>query len=242
MKLHSVLSIAAACSLLSSPVISATLTINGTTDGSAGTLSYSPGSAFTAIAVFEDGFVDTSPSDDVGAFFDFSTLTNALQSFELSTELGTVRYEPPAVGTSNVLSVVNQIQTPDQQTVSVAGGAVGWSGNLGSLLPNGLTLTLSASGPDDYLFNDPNSLFSGAGTLSTVPDRFVGAITVTEFGLASLFDQTGFFFGIDDISIVSGSADPIDPISAVPVPASLPLLLAGFGAFGMLARRKEAVA
>ncbi|MFV0243960.1 MAG: VPLPA-CTERM sorting domain-containing protein [Qingshengfaniella sp.] len=226
------------------------MTINGTTAESEGTLSYSPGSTFTAVAVLDDTFVETASSADVGGFFNYLNLTSALQSFELTTELGTVRYEPTNLGVTHLPPQVNQINTPNQQTLSIyqqtistAGGPDGWSGNMGSLLPNAFNLVMSATGIGNYLFHDPNSLLSGAGNLDTNPDLFAGAIIVSEFGLASVYDQTELFFGAGDFTISGGDGgigqpDPVDPTpSVVPVPASLPLLLAGFGALGLIRRR-----
>lgn len=238
MTLRSVLYSTAACMLLSSPIFAATvtLTVSGTTNESEGTLTYSPGSAFTAIAVFDDAVADGSADASVGAFFDFGSGSSALVSFELTTELGTVRYTPVLPPVASLPPTVTQIQTPSQQTFSLIGGADVWSGSMGSLLPNALTLSMGATGLGDYLFSDANSLFSGSDALDANPDLFAGAITVSEFGLASVFDETELFFGAGEFSITRDTIVP--PLAPVPLPASLPFLAAGVLGLGWTARRK----
>lgn len=257
MKLRSVLSFSAACIALSAPLHAATVTLNisGTTDGSDGTISYTPGSTFTATAVFDDAFADTNVDANTGFFFDFGAATTALVSFELTTELGSISYDPSAVsaplGTFLAPQVSQSSPSNLQRFNLVSGGdplGEAYSGAIGSLAPNFLGLTIAAQGPDNNLFDDPNSLFSGfEDGFATDPIVFGGQINVAQFGSIADFDETTLFFGAAEFSITSGAGvpptdGPTDPVSPVPLPAGLPLLIAGLGAFGMLARRKEALA
>ncbi len=248
MTLRSFLSSTAACILLSAPLHAATVTLNvaGTTEDARGTLNYTAGSTFTATAVFDDSFADTNPDAATGSFFDFGAATSALVSFELTTEFGTINYDPSAVqGAAGTILAprVGQIQTTDRQTVSVTshGGGDpvnnGWSGSLGALVANNFTLTLFGGGPNDYFFNDPNALFSGVEDgFSTDADFLGGVITATQFGG---FDNTELFFAATGYSIVGGAGEP--PISAVPLPASLPLMAFGLLGLGLAARRKQSL-
>lgn len=207
-------------------------------------MNYSAGSAFTARAVFDDSFADTNPDSATGSFFDFGTATSALVSFELTTELGTVSYDPSAVqGAAGTILAprVGQIQTTDRQTVSVTshGGGDpvnnGWSGSLGTLVANNFTLTLLGSGVNNYFFDDPNALFSGAADgFSTDADLLGGIITAAQFGG---FDNTELFFAAGEYSIVAGEGDLT--VSPVPLPASLPLMAFGLLGLGWAARRKK---
>ena len=246
MTLRSVLTTSAACILLSAPLYAATVTLNvsGTTAEADGSLAYTSGSTFTATATFDDSFADTNGDPNVGTFFDFGTATTALTSFELTTEFGTVRYDPASVTGTVLAPQVGQIQTPNQQTVSFQshlGGGVfgnGWTGTMGALAPSVFSLTMSATGLGDYLFDDANTLFSGAvGGLDTDFDLFGGLITLAD---GRGIETTELFFGAGESSITGGAGEP--PVSAVPLPASLPLLLAGFGALGFIQRRKGAMA
>lgn len=246
MTLRTFLSSTAACMLMCAPLHAATvtLTVNGTTDESDGSLVYSSGSAFTAVAVFDDSVADISADPNTGAFFDFGTATTALVSFELTTELVTVLYEPASVAGTVLAPQVGQIQTPSQQTVSaqthIGGGLIGngWTGSMGALAPSFFTLSMSATGLGNYLFDDPNSLFSGAvGGLDTDFDLFAGAITLAD---SRFFETTELFFGAGEFTITGGAGEP--PVSAVPLPASLPMLAFGLLGLGWAATRKQQIA
>ncbi|MBY8975154.1 hypothetical protein KHP62_05005 [Rhodobacteraceae bacterium NNCM2] len=235
----------AVCMLLSTPLHAATvtLTVNGSTNESDGSLIYTPGSAFTAVAVFDDAFADGNADPNTGFFFDLGTATTALTSFELTTEFGTVRYVPANVTGTVIAPQVGQIASPNQQTFNVTshigGGVVGngWSGAMGALLPDSFTFTISASGLGDYLFTDPNTLLSGAaGGLDSDFDLYAGAITLAD---SRFLETTDLFFGAGDVTITS-SATP--PVSTVPLPASLPMLVFGLFGLGCAAMRKSRIA
>ncbi|WP_299671796.1 VPLPA-CTERM sorting domain-containing protein [uncultured Roseobacter sp.] len=243
---------AVACSLLSAPLFASTvtLTVNGSTDGSDGSVIYTPGSAYIAELVFDADFADGNPDPGVGRFFDFGTITTALTSFSLTTEFGNILYEPSAVqGLPSPTSLptvdvaqVNQIQGSNQQGLTVTSHLLpaltdGWSGALGALLPASFTFGISATGSGDYIFNDPNTLLSGAvGGLDNDFDLLGGVITVSD---ARGFVDTELFFGAGEFSITGDSGDVTDPLAPIPLPASLPLMLAGMLGLGWVARRQR---
>ncbi len=245
--------IAAIALMLATPMYAATVMLNvsGTTTGAEGTINYTPGSAFTATAVFDDSFADTNADGAVGSFFDFGAATTALVSFVLNTEFGSISYDPSAVTApigSFLTAQVSQASSPvpESQRLNVVSGGdpfdEAFSGSIGALDANFIGLTIGAQGPDNYLYDDPNSLFSGfADGFSNTPLAFGGSITTAQFGG---FDTTTLFFGANEFSITGegGGTGPIDPPAPVPVPASLPLLLAGFGALGVMRRRRKVVA
>ncbi|MEP2676172.1 MULTISPECIES: PEP-CTERM sorting domain-containing protein [Rhodobacterales] len=250
MKLRSVLISTAACALLSSASYAVTVTLNvsGTTVDAEGTLNYTPGSTFTAKAVFDDGFADTNADPNVGSFFDFRAATTALVSFELTTEFGTISYDPSAVqgATGSILAPqVAQIRNPldNRQTFSLTthlgGDPVnnGFSGAMGPLAANSIGMTMFGDGPNTYFFDNPNSLFSGSENgFSTDANFLGGTITATQFGG---FDTTTLFFGAGEFSIVGGDGDIGEPLAPVPLPASLPLMAFGLLGLGWAARRKK---
>ncbi len=253
MKLLSVLTSAAACVALSTPLYAATVTLNisGTTSGATGTLNYTPGSAFSATVVFDDSFSDTNADANTGFFFDFGAATTALVSFELQTEFGLVSYDPSAVTAplgSFLTAQVSQASSPvpESQRLNVVSGGdpfdEAFSGSIGALDANFIGLTIGAQGADNYLYDDPNSLFSGFETgFSNSPLAFGGSITTAQFGG---FDTTTLFFGANEFSITGGGGGtgPVNPPAPVPIPASLPLLFAGLGTLGLMRQRiKRAV-
>ncbi|MEP0961855.1 MAG: PEP-CTERM sorting domain-containing protein [Roseobacter sp.] len=253
MKLRTVLTMTAACIALATPMYAATVTLNvsGTTTGAEGTINYTPGSAFSATAVFDDSFADTNADPNVGTFFDFGAATTALVSFALNTEFGLINYDPSAVTaplgtflTAQVAQASSPI--PESQRLNVVSGGdplgEAFSGSIGALEANFLGLSIGAQGPDSYLYDDPNSLFSGFESgFSNAPLAFGGSITTAQFGG---FDTTTLFFGAVEFSITGGdgSTPPdgsTDPISPVPLPASLPLMAFGLFGLGFVAKRKQ---
>lgn len=113
---------------------------------------------------------------------------------------------------------------------AASGTAVDFSGGLGSAL-SGLGLVNSRDDATD-------GLFSHMAGLSGVTTLIVGAPFATEsfFGIEPR--RANFYVrGFADVSL-SDLTDP--PLSAVPVPAGLPLILSGLVGLGLLARRKEA--
>lgn len=109
-------------------------------------------------------------------------------------------------------------------STNFAGAVNVWSGmdGTGTLLA---TLMLDALGPGS---GDPNGDFSNWAPVGVT---FAGTAYSVDF--AGTANQIGF----DNITL--GSATPGGP-SPVPVPASLPLLLAGLGSLAFAARRKRA--
>lgn len=104
------------------------------------------------------------------------------------------------------------------------GGLVNvWSGlnSTGDLLAS---LTLDALG---YGPGDPNGSYSNWASIGVL---FSGTAYSVDFA------GTANYIVFDDVTL--GSSTPGGP-SPVPVPASLPLLLAGLGGLGLLARRKR---
>ncbi|MFK7876612.1 MAG: VPLPA-CTERM sorting domain-containing protein [Paracoccaceae bacterium] len=78
-----------------------------------------------------------------------------------------------------------------------------------------------------------------SGNASTQPNALSGPGLVnmytgspTGIGAGSIFTSLGYA-----LTVENGITDPIDPIAAVPLPAGLPLLLAGLGALGIVRRR-----
>lgn len=252
MKLHSILPTTLAILLSSAAAQAATVTLNisGTTTDAEGTITYSPASAFTAKAVFDDGVTDVNADPNVGSFFNFGTGTTALVSFELTTERGSISYDVSAIDrfSTTLLFLAPQVQQtsgPNNEGFSVVshGGGNpaqnGFTGAIGSLIPQSFGIELFAQGPDDYLFDDPNSLFSGdSTTLSDNPLAGGGRISVFEFGSSAVFDQTILLFSQSEFSITRGTVVPDpDPLAPVPLPASLPMLAFGLLGLGWAARR-----
>ena len=173
-------------------------------------------------------------------------------SFELTSELGSISYDPSVVsaplGTFLAPQVVQSSNANLQRFGLVSGGdplGEAYSGAIGSLAPNSLSLTIVAQGPDNYLFDDPNNLFSGfENGFASDPIFFGGQINVAQFGLFADFDETALFFGAAEFSITSGAGvpptdGPTDPVSPVPLPASLPLMAFGLLGLGFAAKRKQ---
>jgi hypothetical protein len=178
--------LALALAFLPSPrahAVSIEVLISGSTDLAEDDIVYPEGGTFTARIVVDGAYPDLNPSPDAGRFFDF--VASALQSFEVTTPLGTVTYLPATVTGAIVGPQVGQIDTPDTQQVTIASATTftpddGFSGAITGLGPLGeIGLLMTALGPNDYFFTDPNELFSGSDALSREADTLGGLVTIS---------------------------------------------------------------
>lgn len=112
----------------------------------------------------------------------------------------------------------------------------------------------NAENPDLYNNNDPSD---GGPFFDLEYDGFTDVFTAEFLGLDTSLTHTLSFaiadagdFALDSAIFIAGGSlssvdpvdppvDPVDPIDVVPVPASLPLLLAGLGGIAFLRRNKR---
>lgn len=239
MRITRILPIAASLATLPASAQAATIVLNmsGTTAEYGGSLIYSPGSTFTATAVFDGSYADNNDDPASGGFFDLGTGSTALVSFELTTEFGTIFYDYSAVTGLLLAPQVGQIQGPDGQVFTATShfdlsggtGNTGWTGSMGALDPHSFGIQIAASGPGNYLFDDPNVLFSGADEgLDSGADIFAGLVSVSDRGG---FQTTALYFAETDFSISYGGP-------AIPEPATWAMMVLGLGLAGTVLRYK----
>lgn len=106
---------------------------------------------------------------------------------------------------------------------------------------------------DEFVFNDNNGSFGSNTSIVLSGLDFPGSSILTGFellstrleNLAFTFTDTSLTFTFVDIAANVPDGPAIrgrfltEPVAAVPLPASLPLMLAGLGAVAILRRRKK---
>lgn len=230
-------------SLLSNPANAALVEIivSGSTDGSDGSITYTPGSSFTVRAVYDSSV----PKNPANSTFGTDTGQSALVSFELTTEMGTITYLDSNRTLAGFQPVAIQTQDASgRQRLSVNYLADnsrpvpgdGFSGTMSNLNPGSFTFFLAGDSGTGNIFTDNiNQLFSGINTLPSDASLIGGGIIVAGLDENGIGVNTGLYF--NDFNELSGYS--INTISAVPVPAAAWLFASGLIGLIGIAKRKS---
>ncbi len=232
-----------ASSLLSTPTYAALVEIivSGSTDGSDGSITYTPGSAFTVRAVY-----DTSvPKNPANSTFGTATGQSALVSFELTTEMGTITYLDSSRTLASFLPVVIQLRDlgNGRQRLGVdylAGNAqpvpgAGFSSTMSNFDPGSFAFYLAGDiGTNNIFTDDIEKLFSGIDSLPDDRSLIGGLVSATGVDKNGTGVNTILYFNdFNELSYYS-----INTISAVPVPAAAWLFASGLIGLIGIAKRK----
>ncbi len=117
----------------------------------------------------------------------------------------------------------------------------------GALFPNddasGGTITLTLTGGGRFVWKGASAIDDGVFTFSTLADGQLGQVSIPgENGTGRATFKSSILKVGDSITLAYSGSGGIDSLElqAVPVPAALPFLLTGFGAFAAIRRRRKA--
>jgi len=189
----------------------------------------------------ETGLTGTGPTNTLGfTTFDPVAALTAFSVIERDSSgnvLNTLGADTSLAGLTISQTRVNQnlgVPQPGSNTFAISfNGGPALTGSPGGFL----NLTLGSSGfgsffgpPDpipDVLFDDPTRLLNTVTTALDIdnlnPSTGISSTAIGNFRFTS---------------VTVSDPSPVAPPNVIPLPASLPLLLAGLGAFGILRRRR----
>ena len=208
------------------------IAFSGSTDNASGSVDYAPGGVFAGrLRLDATGIGDASASPTFGDF----TLTPAL--FELNTPLGDILLSDPSFSAPVPFQSVTQRQNPqgvqtfrfgfrpDSADSGVFSGAIDGR----SAVSLDLALQTDGAPSQPAFFTDPNLLLSGV-------DQLVAAMLVNSFVTVSFSAVSGTTLAISEARI---SFVDSPPVTEIPVPGALPLMLSGLAGLAWLRGRKE---
>lgn len=158
------------------------------------------------------------------------------------TELGHVT---PAQGVNADYDIVLWDVLTKTQLASVKGlngtvSSTGWEFH--SVGPVELTqgrnyaVTVYGSGNNESYYFTTNAAFRPSGVIDYVTMRYCNSCDSSKFGTNLL---GGYNYGLADIGYTIGQPGPSGSPAPVPLPAALPMLAAGLGLTGVMARRRR---
>lgn len=214
------------------------LVVTGDITSTNGSTRPTVGSSLTIRALYDTSITDIDLFGDInkGSFFEFTAGgVTALVSTSITTELGTIEFITSNVSSPGGLTSVTQTLAATEQVFFTSAGSspvssnTGFSGIMGNVIPTALDFNLVDLNPTaDYLFSDPNVLFSGNNITTSDLTGLVGGVNIFNFFGGATDNSSIFAFNATSLSV-----------NPVPIPASVWLFCSGLiGLIGIAKRRK----
>ncbi len=183
------------------------------------------GAGFSSTFVFPGPFTDTQAID--GITFDFSVVSQGADGYRQSFDNSGLSFGIPGNGmfqmdiVADVDIVINSVEGKDTSVEPI-----------GNQVINGPLFF-------DFSINGSEILSDSFFTRTGFSDLSIGATLLAGETFTIFGDVANSGYDITRISAVLGSLDYDVVVSDIPLPAGMPLLLAGLGAFGIAKRRKR---
>ncbi|HEB93181.1 MAG TPA: hypothetical protein ENI94_06885 [Gammaproteobacteria bacterium] len=196
------------------------------------------GSSVTIRALYDNSIPDLDLSGDINKGYFFEPTAGgatALVSTSVTTELGTIEFVTSSVSSPGAVTAVTQTLAATQQIFYTSAGSSpfssnnGFSGVMGNVTPTSLDFNIvDLDSAYDYLFSDPNVLFSGNSITISGLTGLEGGVNIYNFAGGAADNSSIFTFNATSLSV-----------NPVPIPASVWLFCSGLiGLISMAKRRK----